>query len=93
VQDLNYEELPESVELEANLSYVKARCKAVGELLQTLHDFKPNIEKFSLNPIGYHLLVDHLSEELLRTDTEKQVLENDVAKAKFLETPHERTRS
>jgi hypothetical protein len=82
-----YEEIPPILELQANLDYVKERAKAIGDLLDVLHNFKPNIEKYGLSPVRYHGFVDHLSEELLGSETEKEILENDIAKEKFLATP------
>jgi len=71
-------------ELRANVDYVKQRSKAIADLLDTLHDFSENVSKFGVSPVKYHALVEHLSEELLGSETELQILENDLAKERFL---------
>jgi hypothetical protein len=77
------EDIPPTVELEANIDFVKAKSKAIGDLLKAMQDFKPNLEKFGLNPIHYYAWHDHLSEELLKSETEREILENDLAKERW----------
>lgn len=79
--EFHYESHPETVELEANLEYATMRTKALGDLINVLQKFKPDIEKYGINPCKFHDLFDHLCEELLGTETERNILESDI---KFL---------
>ena len=76
--NISYESLPEKIELEANIDYVRERAVVISYLVDGLREAKPHFEKFGLNLVKFHALFDHLCFELLRTETEKQILESDL---------------
>ncbi len=79
-----YENIPPTLELEANVDYVKQRTKAISHLVDVLFNFRKDVMKYGISPVKFHALYDHLTEELLGSETELQVLENDLAKERFL---------
>lgn len=75
---LIYESLPDKIELEANIDYVSERSIFISKLVDSMRYAKNDFEKFGLNLVKFHALFDHLCYELLRTETEKQILESDL---------------
>lgn len=71
-------------ELEENVLFLRDKSRAVGLLLDSLMEFKPNVEKYDLDATKFNTFLDHLAWSLLNNETERQVLEKDLQREKFL---------
>ena len=81
-----YENIPPILELEANLDFVNEKARECLNMIEVVEGFKEKIEEFGLRPVPFHNLLDHLYQELLLTDTERQVFKADIEKEKFLQS-------
>jgi hypothetical protein len=81
-QEIYYDDLPESAELEANLDYVLKRSDALGVLFDALETFKPHLETFNISPVKFHALYEHVASEMIISDTDLQIARNDYSRSK-----------
>ena len=83
--ELSYEYLPTTVdEIEASLSYLNDRSQAIGKLLDAMHRFASDMDRWGVNHAKFYSLHTHLCDELLRTETDRSLCEADLKKEKLL---------
>lgn len=82
--DFEYEYLPTTAdEIEASLNYLNEKTSAIGRLLDAMHRFGADMDRWGTNHSKFYNLHTHLCEELLKTETERSCCESDLKSEKL----------
>jgi hypothetical protein len=67
-------------EIEASLSYLNEKSAAIGKLLDAMHRFASDIDRWGIEHTKFYTLHTHLCEELLLVETDRAICEQDLKK-------------
>ncbi len=78
MHDPNY--LPTAInEIEASIDYLCAKSASIARLLDAMHLMAMDLDRWGLNNQKFYALHTHLCDELLRTETDKELCERDLS--------------
>jgi hypothetical protein len=79
------DDFPTRLELEANLDYITKRSQTLAEILDVLQSCHEQLTAFDIPlPASLTNMITFISEQLLISETEKQVFQADLAKEDWL---------
>jgi K+/H+ antiporter YhaU regulatory subunit KhtT len=74
-----FEYIPTSTdEIEASLNYLNEKSAAIGKLLDSMHRFAMDLDRWGVSNQKFYSLHTHLCDELLRTETDRSLCEADL---------------
>lgn len=81
----NIEDLPTCVEIAANLDYLTKKTDALSSIIDSLTGMNQKLMEYGVSPAKFHAFLDQVAGELLDTETERMITENDLKKERWLE--------